>query len=77
MNLVLPFPAMGMAVFPLIITGFNGARDTRRSPSHMEILKERKKEKKEERKKERESEKEKETKKELVCCCFFYFFCIF
>ena len=51
-----------MAVFPLIITGFNGARDTRRSPSHMEILKERKKEKKEERKKERERKRKRERK---------------
>lgn len=34
------FPAMGVAVFPLNITGFNGAR----KPSHMEISKKGKKE---------------------------------
>ena len=61
---------MGMAVFPLIITGFNEARDTRRSPSHMEILKERKKEKKEERKKERERKRKRQRKSKYAVVSF-------
>lgn len=36
---------MGVAVFPLNITGFNGTRNIKRNPSHMEVLKERRKEK--------------------------------
>lgn len=46
MNCVLPFPAVGVVVFPLNSTGVNGARNIKRNPSHMEILKEGKKDKK-------------------------------
>lgn len=38
---------MGVAVFPLNITGFNGTRNIKRNPSHMEVSKEKEREREE------------------------------
>lgn len=58
---------MGVAVFPLTITGFNGTRNVKRNPSHMEVSKEGKKEGK--RKRAR-----KEGRKEVICCFLLFVF---
>ena len=51
---------MRVAVFPLNITGFNGTRNIKRNPNHMEVSEEGK------RKRGR-----KEGRKRVICCFIF------
>ena len=62
---------MGVAVFPLNITGFKGARNIRRNPSHMEISKEGKREREREGRREEGRERGKEERSYLLSSFIF------